>query len=180
MKTLFHTLLALSSMFIAASAFAAESGSDTARHYKSYPEQFDGQSADVDCAFVTRINRGPQVEGVAFFVAHTVDDDNAMRGGSIVVATLEADAESFVKKYGNVPEIDRKRGQNTTADRVDSKSLSGTFNQLAKGSVYIDYSNGEAHALILEKIEAAKSAIRMGDGIPSTGGKSFKKKKKKL
>ncbi|MGB0413142.1 MAG: hypothetical protein ACPGJU_01735 [Coraliomargarita sp.] len=180
MKKLSKTILALLSACLVSTVFAGEEASDdSARHYKSHPEQYDGQSVDVDCAFVKRINGGPQVPGVAFFVAHTFDDKNKMHGGSIVIAVLEADASSFASKYGNIP--DRERNKNSTADRVDTKRLDGTFHQLAKGHVYIDES-GNAHELIQEKLEEAKGKIRAGDGIPSGAntGRPHPKHKKRL
>lgn len=167
MKTLFRSLLAGISLFAATTASAgSDAGKDSARHYKSYPENFDGKTVSVDCTFITRINGGPQVEGVAFFIAHTADTDNEMRGGAIVVAVTEAKADSLVKKYGNVPE--RNGSKNSTADKVESKRLRGTFHQLGKGHVYIDV-NGDAHELVLAKIEDAKSKIKAGDGIPNGG-----------
>ncbi len=167
MKKLSKTLLALFCTCLVSTAFAGnDAGDDSARHYKSQPEQFDGQSVDVDCTHVKRINGGPQVPGVAFFVANTFDEDNQSHGGVIVVAVLEADASSFVNKFGTVP--DRKKNRNSTEDRVDTTRLKGTFHQLSKGHVYIDYSGG-AHELILQKVEDAQGTIRAGDGIPSAG-----------
>lgn len=162
------TIIALCCACLLSTSYAGSDASkDSARHYKSYPEKYDGETASLDCTYVTRINKGPQVEGVAFFVAHTVDDDNKMRGGSIVVAILDEDADAFAKKYGNTLDIDRdQRPKNTTKERVDSKRLRGTFHQLEKGHVYIDI-NGDAHERILAKIETAKGCIRAGDGIPS-------------
>lgn len=136
----------------------SEAGKDSARYYKSHPEDFDNKRVDVDCTFVTRINGGPQVEGVSFFLAHTKDDDNNMRGGSIVVAVLTDDAASFVRKYGSMPEINRG-----STKLVDSKRLRGTFHLLERGHVYIDESEGPAHDLIMEKKEEAKGIIGKGD-----------------
>ncbi|ADE54561.1 hypothetical protein [Coraliomargarita akajimensis] len=170
MKALFQTFLAISSLVLTSTLFAGtEAGKDSARHYKSYPEKYDNKTVSIDCTFVTRINGGPQVDGIAFFVAHTADTDNNMRGGAIVVAVAEADADKLVKKFGNTPEIN-ENARKSTADRVDSKRLRGTFHQLEKGTVYIDL-NGDAHETILEKAEAAKGKIRAGDGIPSTSNK---------
>ena len=180
MKKSSKTLLAVLSACLVSTVFAgSDASTDSARHYKSQPEQFDGQSADVDCTHVKRINGGPQVPGVAFFIANTFDDKNKVHGGVIVVAVLEADASSFVNQYGTIP--DREHNKNSTEDRVDTKSLSGTFHQLAKGHVYIDES-GNAHELILQKVEEAKGKIRAGDGIPTAGGKGgpYKKHKKRL
>jgi len=167
MKSLSTLLIALS-IFTFASAAQAESyaGEDSARHYKSAPEKFDGEYVDVDCVFVTRINGGPQVEGVTFFVAHTKDDDNRALGGSIVVAVLSDKADSFVRKYGNT--LDVNRG---AVEKVDSKRLRGIFHQLAQGHVYIDISAGDAHELILKHKDNAKGAIRSGDGVPESRGK---------
>ncbi|MDP4610265.1 MAG: hypothetical protein NWT02_03675 [Opitutales bacterium] len=141
----------------------SEAGKDSARYYKSHPEEFDTKRVDVDCIFVTRINGGPQVEGVSFYLAHTKDDDNNMRGGSIVVAVLTEEASSFVKKYGSMPDIDRG-----SSERVDSKRLRGTFHLLEHGHVYIDESEGPAHDLILEHLEAAKGLIWKGDNTSGT------------
>lgn len=179
MKKLSKTLLALLTACLVSTAVAGnDAGDDSARHYKSQPEQFDGQSVDIDCTHVKRINGGPQVPGVAFFVANTFDEDNESHGGVIVVAVLEADASAFVKKFGTVPE--RQKSRNSTEDRVDTTSLKGTFHQLAKGHVYIDDS-GSAHELILQKVEEAKGKIRAGDGIPTAGnGYARPKHKKRL
>ena len=180
MKILQKTLTALA--FLSAVTLVhggSDASKDSARHYKSDPETYDNQSVAIDCIFVKRINGGPQVEGVAFFVAHTIDDDNQMRGGAIVVAVREEDADALAKKFGTVPDIDRdNRPKNTTQDRVDSKRLRGTFHQLAKGHVYVDV-NGDAHERVLEKIENSKSTIRMGDGIPVAGGNGIGNKKGK-
>lgn len=184
MKQLAQTLIAFCAIsFMSVAHAGSDAGKDSARHYKSYPEKYNDQTVGIDCTFVKRINGGPQVEGVAFFVAHTIDDDNQMRGGAIVIAVREENADALAKKFGNVPDIDRdNRPKNTTQERVDSKRLSGTFHQLAKGHVYIDV-NGDAHELIMQRVEDSKSKIRMGDGIPSTGGDApghpkGKKKKK--
>lgn len=179
MKILPKCLFSLAFVLCAVASYAGDASNDSARHYKSYPEQFDGRSVSIDCTHVSRINQGPQVEGVAFFVAHTFDEDNDRRGGSIVVAVVESQAASLVKKFGNTPEIDRRRGENSTESRLDSKRLRGTFHQLTKGTVYIDYT-GDAHQLILNKIENAESAIRKGDGIPSGHGGHMPKKKKRF
>lgn len=141
----------------------SEAGKDSARYYKSHPEEFDTKRVDVDCTFVTRINGGPQVEGVSFFLAHTKDDDNQMRGGSIVVAVLTEDANSFLRKYGSMPEINRG-----SSKVVDSKRLRGTFHLLERGHVYIDESEGPAYDLILEHKEEAKGLIGKGDNASST------------
>ena len=183
MKSPFKILIALSCFSMLASTYAGtDAGKDSSRHYKSYPEKYDGQSVSIDCTHVKRINGGPQVEGVAFFVAHSVDEENKMRGGSIVVAVLEENADALAKKFGTIPEIDRqKKPSSTTQERVDSKHLRGTFHQLEKGHVYIDV-DGDTHELILLKKENAKGNIRMGDGIPTGDGHSHgpnKKKKKK-
>ncbi|MGJ8652103.1 MAG: hypothetical protein ACSHX8_02405 [Opitutaceae bacterium] len=160
MKKITYILLALLSFTLCNATFAgSEAGKDSARYYKSHPEEFDGKTVDVDCVMVTRINGGPQVEGVVFFIAHTKDDDNNARGGSIVVAVLEDKADSFLRKYGNT--IDRNRG---STERVDSKRLRGTFHLLDHGHVYIDVSNGEAHKAIEEHKEIAKGNIGRGEG----------------
>ncbi|HAV11881.1 MAG TPA: hypothetical protein DCX06_00080 [Opitutae bacterium] len=175
MKKITYLLVILCSLALSSMAFAgSEAGKDSARYYKSHPVEFDGKHVDVDCVMVTRINGGPQVDGVAFFVAHTKDDDNQARGGSIVVAVLEDKADSFVRKYGDT--VDRNRG---STEKVDSKRLRGVFNVLDSGHVYIDVSGGEAHELILEHKDSAKGNIGRGDGgvLPSNGkskGKKFK------
>ncbi len=167
MKSLSTGLIALFALTLASAAYAESfAGEDSARHYKSTPEKYDGKYVDVDCTFVTRINRGPQIEGITFFVAHTKDDDNRARGGSIVVAMLSDKADSFIRKYGNAPDINRG-----AAEKVDSKRLRGIFHQLAQGHVYIDVSDGEAHELILAQREQAKGAIGSGDGVPRGQGK---------
>lgn len=167
MKILSKTLFALLGAFLVVPAFAgSEAGDDSARYYKSNPEKFDGKMVDVDVAFVTRINRKDRIEGVVFFVAHTVDDDNTARGGSIIVAILEDEAESFMRKYGTA--IERK-------GKVDTKRLRGTFHQLKGGRVYIDES-GEAHALIEAHVkERGDSAIPVDEGsaIPGKKKKRF-------
>lgn len=167
------TLLLALSFFAALNSAQAESyaGGDSARHYESAPEKYDSEYVDVDCIFVTRINGGPQIEGVTFFVAHTKDDDNRVHGGSIVVAVLADKADSFVRKYGNTVDINRG-----AAEKVDSKRLRGVFHQLEKGHVYIDVSGGEAHDLILEKRADAIGNIRSGDGVPGGKGKGKGKK----
>ncbi len=168
MKTITSLLIALFALFALTFSTAAHAesfaGEDSARHYKSNPEKYDGEYVDVDCVFVTRINGGPQIEGVTFFVAHTKDDDNRARGGMIVVAVLSDKADNFVRKYGNAPDIQRG-----AAEKVDSKRLRGIFHQLDRGHVYIDVSGGEAHELILEHVEDAKGHIRSGDGAPDAG-----------
>lgn len=160
MKHIYQILaLFVASIALLTPSFAgSDAGKDSARYYKSNPEEFDTKRVDVDCIFVTRINGGPQVEGVTFFLAHTKDDDNHMRGGSIVVAVLADDATSFVRKYGSMPEINRG-----STKVVDSKRLRGTFHILERGRVYIDVSEGPAHDLILEHIEEAKGIIGKGD-----------------
>ncbi|MEN8725574.1 MAG: hypothetical protein ACN4GF_00630 [Lentimonas sp.] len=165
MKKIAYLLLALVSFSFCSATFAgSEAGKDSARYYKSHPAEFDGKYVDVDCVFVTRINGGPQVDGVVFFVAHTKDDDNQARGGSIVVAVLEGEASSFLRKYGNT--IDRDRG---SSNKVDSKRLRGIFYELDRGHVYIDMSDGEAHEAILERKEIAKGNIGKGDGAGAQG-----------
>ena len=165
-------LLAILSALAAVSSSQAQTfaGDDSARYYKSNPEQFDGKNVDVDCVFVTRINGGPQVEGVKFFVAHTKDDENNTRGGAIVVAVLDDKANSFVRTYGNT--VDIQRGAD---EKVSSKRLRGVFHQLEHGHVYIDTSSGEAHELIIAHKETALDAIRTGNknGIPRAANKSF-------
>lgn len=157
-----NAILLLLFSFFAASSLAqaqAQAGEDTARYYKSNPEEFDGETVDVDCVFVTRINGGPQIEGVTFFVVHTKDDDNRLRGGSIVAAVLAEEADSFIRKYGNTPEINRG-----SSEKVDSKRLRATFHQLERGRVYLDASEGPAHELITEQLEDALESIGKGEG----------------
>ena len=145
MKLISHIVLAVTSVLIATPAFAgSDAGEDSARHYKSHPEKYDGEKIDMDCAFVTRVNGGPQVEGVVFFIAHTVDDENKVRGGAMVVAVLDDDADSFMRKYGTA--IQRRSG---AGDWVETTRLRGTFHQLDRGRVYLDES-GEAHAILEE------------------------------
>ena len=140
MKPVATLLIFLSSLAFAATAQAeAHAGEDSANYYKSAPEKYEGEYVDVDCAFVSRINGGPQIEGVTFFVAHTTDDDNMVRGGTIVVAVLTDKADSLIRKYGDT--LDVNRG---APEQVDSKRLRGIFHQLEKGHVYIDVSAGEA------------------------------------
>lgn len=171
MKKITYILLALLSFTLCSATYAgSEAGKDSARYYKSHPEAFDNKMVSVDCVMVTRINGGPQVDGVVFFIAHTKDDDNNARGGSIVVAVLEGKAESFIRKYGNT--VDRNRG---STNPIDSKRLRGTFHQLAKGHVYIDISNGEAHELIAEQKEIAKGHIGKGEGKFGGKGKAQKR-----
>lgn len=174
-----HTTLLLIVSFFAATSIAqaeAYAGEDSARHYKSNPEKYNGETVDVDCIFVTRINRATKVEGVIFFVVHTKDDDNRARGGSIVTAVLEENADKFARKYGNTPDIDRG-----SSDPVDSKRLRATFHQLAKGKVYLDASEGPAQVLIAEHSDEALGHIRDGEGVPAGKGKGkVKVKRKKL
>ena len=164
MKKIVYILLTVLSIALCSASYAGtQSGDDAARHYKSNPDAYKGKAVDVDCTHVTHINGGPQVDGVAFFIAHTKDDENKKRGGSIVVAMLEDKANSFVRKYGDTIEVNR--GAN---EKVVSKRLRGTFNVLDRGHVYIDLSDGEAHAAILENIETAKGSIgRGGARVPS-------------
>ena len=173
MKLIPHILLALTAALFTTGAYAGTDASrGSAKYYKTFPDEWDGKKIHLDCTSVRRINGGPQVEGVVFFGAHTVDDKNKAPGGSIVVAVLEGDVESFVRKYGTV--IERNPG---SSDRVDNTRLSGIFHQLERGHVYLDAS-GEAHDLILTHKEEAKNAIRFGDGVP-TGGKGLNRKKMK-
>ncbi len=161
MKLLPKILLTLSAALFATGAYAGtDAGKDSAKYYKTFPEKWDGKKISVDCVSVKRINGGPQIEGIVFFVAQTIDEKNKAPGGGIVVAVLEGDVESLIRKYGTV--VERNRGQ---VDRIESKSLRGTFHVLEHGHVYLDES-GEAHDLILEHKEEAKGAIRSGDGIP--------------
>jgi hypothetical protein len=155
-------ILALAFASLVSNLHAVDAGRDSAAYYKADPEQYDGRSVSIDCAYVTRINNDAKVAGVAFFVAHTIDDKNEMRGGGIVVAVLDDAATSFERKYGYKPEIDR-RG-NSTKGRVETKRLLGTFHQLKGGRVYIDYS-GEANVLIQAKAEEAQAAIGKGEAI---------------
>lgn len=169
MKTIFLILFILS--FGITGAWAQSyAGEDSARYYKSTPEKFDGSAVDIDCIFVTRVNGRAQVDGVTFFVAHTKDSDNRARGGSIVVAVLEEEAESFIRKYGTT--LDVSRG---AAEKVSSKRLRGIFHIMGSGHVYIDES-GEAHSLIAENKDAALSSIRSGDGGKGPRGGAAKKR----
>ncbi|MGB0743529.1 MAG: hypothetical protein ACPGSB_03285 [Opitutales bacterium] len=146
MKIQSKYILALICATLALPAFAGtEAGDDSALYYRNNPEKYDGKTVDIDVAFVTRINRRNSVEGLVFFVAHTVDDENNTRGGAIIVAVLDDDIEKFMRKYGT--SIERKsRGD------IDTERLRGTFHQLKGGRVYIDES-GEAHELILAHLE---------------------------
>lgn len=175
MKLLPKILLTLSAALFATGAYAGtDAGKDSAKFYKTSPEEWNGKQASLDCASVKRINGGPQVEGVTFFVANTIDTKNNTSGGSMVVAVLEDDVESFIRKYGTV--VERTKGQ---SERVENKRLTGIFHQLEKGHVYLDAS-GEAHDLILAHKETAKGAIRHGDGIPDGGNGHKHKKHKRL
>ncbi len=177
MKLLPKILLTLSATLFATGAYAGtDAGKDSAKYYKTFPEEWDGKKISLDCSSVKRINGGPQVEDVTFFVAHTIDTKNKTQGGSMVVAVLEGDVESFIRKYGTV--VERTKGE---SERVDNKRLTGIFHQLERGHVYLDAS-GEAHDLILAHTEDAKNAIRHGDGIPAGGedghkGHGHKKRK---
>jgi|GEM_PF-1119647 len=178
MKLLPKILLTLSAALFATGAYAGtDAGRGSAKYYKTYPDKWDGKKIHVDCVSVKRINGGPQVEGVVFFSAHTIDDKNNTPGGGIVVAVLEGDVASFIRKYGTV--VERTPGG---SDRVDNARLSGIFHQLERGHVYLDAS-GEANELILTRKEEAKNAIRFGDGVPTggsgKGGAHYKKKKKR-
>jgi hypothetical protein len=136
MNILTKTLIILSSaLFITAAYAGTNAGSDSARYYKTYPEKWEDSMVSVDCTSVTRINAGPQIEGIVFFIAHTYDDKNDTPGGSIVVAVMESDVDSFIRKYGTV--IVRDNG---SSDRVENTRLRGTFHQLAQGHVYVDES----------------------------------------
>ena len=163
---LYTTLLLVASFFAATSMAQAEAyaGEDSARHYKSNPDKYNGETVDVDCVFVTRINGGPQIEGVTFFIVHTKDDDNRARGDSRVADVLTENASKFIRKYGDTPDI--KRGSSSP---VDSKRLRATFHQLEKGRVYLDASEGPAHELIKEHREEALDKIGSGDGVPGSG-----------
>ena len=177
MKLLPKILLTVSAALIATGAYAgSEAGKDSAKYYKTYPEEWDGKKISIDCVSVKRINGGPKVEGVVFFGAHTIDTKNNASGGSMVVAVLDGDVESFIRKYGTV--VERTPGG---TDRVENKRMTGIFHQLAHGHVYLDES-GEAHDLILAHKETAKGAIRHGDAIPTGGdgkkGHKHKKRKK--
>ena len=171
-----HTaLLLVLSLFATTSIAQAEAfaGEDSARHYKSNPEKYDGETVDVDCVYVKRLPGAKKIEGVVFFLVHTKDADNRVRGGSIIAAVLEAEADKFIRKYGNTVDIDRG-----ASIRVDSKRLRATFHQLERGRVYLDASEGPANELIEAHLEAAIGAIRSGDGVPAAGAKGkFKKKK---
>lgn len=173
---LYTTLLLVVSFFAATSIAQAEAyaGEDSARHYKSNPGKYNGETVDVDCVFVTRVNRATKVEGVTFFVVHTKDDENRARGGSIVAAVLTEDADKFLRKYGDTPDIDRG-----SSNPVDSKRLRATFHQLEKGRVYLDASEGPAHELIEEQREDAIGNIGSGDGVSNAGGKGTQKYKAK-
>jgi hypothetical protein len=165
MKLLPKILLTLSAALFVTGAYAGtDAGKDSAKYYKTYPEKWEGNKISLDCVSVKRINSGPQIDGIAFFSAQTFDDKNNAQGGSIVVAVLDGDVESFIRKYGTA--IERTPGG---SDRVDNTSLRGVFHQLEKGHIYLDES-GEAHAIILAHKEDAEGAIRHGDGIPTGGG----------
>ena len=88
-----------------------------------------------------------------------IDDESTKApGGGIVVAVLEGDVESFVRKYGTV--VERTPGG---SEKVENKRLTGIFHQLERGHVYVDES-GEAQALVLAQVEVAKGTIRYSDG----------------
>ncbi|CAA6678760.1 MULTISPECIES: hypothetical protein [unclassified Lentimonas] len=158
------TLTLTATLFISSAYAGSDAGRGSAKYYKTFPDKWDGKKVHMDCVSVKRINGGPQVEGVVFFGAQTIDDKNNAPGGSIVVAVLEGDVEAFVRKYGTV--MERTPGG---SERVDNTRLSGVFHQLERGHVYLDAS-GEANDLILGHKEEAKNAIRFGDGIRSGGG----------
>lgn len=166
MKLLPTILLTIATALSTTGVYAGtniDAGRDSAKYYKTFPEEWDGKKISVDCTSVRRINGGPQVEGVVFFGAQTLDEKNNAPGGGIVIAVLEDDVEAFVRKYGTV--IERTPGQ---SERVENKRLTGIFHELARGHVYVDAS-GEAHDLILAHKETAKGAIRYGDGVPAGG-----------
>ena len=105
MKLLLKILFAVSVAFFTTSASAEiDAGRDSANYYKTFPDKWDENKISIDCVSAKRINGGPQVEGVVFFGAQTIDDKNKAPGGGIVVAVLEGDVESFVRKYGTESE----------------------------------------------------------------------------
>ena len=90
-----------------------------------------------------------------------------------MTAVLEENADKFIRKYGNTPDINR--GPTT---RVDSKRLRATFHQLKKGRVYLDASEGPAQELIEAHLEDAIGNIGKGDGVPAASGKGKVKRKR--
>lgn len=171
MKKSFYILVSLILTATTSLTYAGtDSSDDAARYYRSYPDKYDGKTIDIDCAFVTRINGGPQIDGIVFFAAHTVDTDNRSRGGSLIVAVYENEAERFMKRYGTAIEINRGQSQ-----KVDTRTLRGTFRQLESGRVYID-EPGDAHEIITANLETARRLIPAEGG----SGRSFGKGKKKF
>ncbi|WP_269526817.1 hypothetical protein [Coraliomargarita parva] len=173
MKRLYRLSLTLFTLALLSPLQAGNSADeDSARYYKSNPGKFDGQKVDVDCIFVKRPLAANKIEGVTFFVAQTKDKDNHSFGGTIVVAVLSDEAESFLRKYGDAPDINRG-----AAEKVDSKRLRGIFHLLESGHVYIDESDdGKAHDRILANLEAAQKAINSADGGPRDRKKPVKKR----
>ncbi|MEM8867430.1 MAG: hypothetical protein AAGC73_04100 [Verrucomicrobiota bacterium] len=167
MKNLFHLPLLVLSLALSSTLTAGtDAGDDSARNYKNFPGEYDGKRIDVDCTHVSRINGGPQIDEVTLFVAHTIDRDNRSRGGSIVVAVLAEDADKFARKFGTAVERNRQE-----AEKVDSKSLRGTFHMLDRGHVYIDYTDGEAHELVEAKLDLYKTKIASGSAAGRAGKK---------
>ena len=83
MKLLPKILLSLSAALFVTGAYAGtDAGRGSAKYYKTFPDKWDGKKIHMDCVSVKRINGGPQVEGVVFFSAHTIDDKNNAPGGS--------------------------------------------------------------------------------------------------
>ncbi len=159
MKNTLHIILAATISLSATSTLSYagnESGKDSARYYKSHPDKFNSKAVDVDCTHVTRINGANQLDKIVFFAAHTKDDDNRTRGGSIVVAVAAEKADSFIRKFGTT--LDRNRG---SSERINSTRLRGIFHMLDNGSVYIDYS--DVHEVITKNLKNAKIAIGRGN-----------------
>lgn len=143
------------SLLVASFAFAGNSGKYTANYYKANDEEFIGKKIKLEITHLTPM-RDTKIEGLELFMAHTVDSDEHVRGGTMIVATTSDNAEKLIRKYGTQAELESSKGKGKRVRETDK--ISGTLQSIERKRemLYLD-ADGKAKELIDAHAEKAKA-----------------------
>lgn len=155
-------------------AFAAASGENTAAHVKAYAEELEGEKVNLDVVFIRTHRYANEDVPYVFFWAMTIDEDERVGGGTILVVADKDDKDSLIRRYGT--NLERDRG-----DGPEYKSMRGTVRFVEREGrgrrVYLDITgdgvdlSNAPDELINDEGDSSGLALPPGRG-PRGGGSS--------
>ena len=107
-------------MLVSTIAYSSADEKNTGRYVNAYKESLNGKTVTLHVTHITPVDRKNAPLGKKLLLAHTYDEKEHVRGGTITVLTTKTEADRLLKKFGTTPKVFGRKDK-----KAITKSLKG-------------------------------------------------------